>query len=161
MTETFLAELYSRPGFLLKRCHQVAMALFTEECKKFNLTPSQYGTLGAIHAFPGIDQVALGRIVGMDRTTTSLVIKLLSERDAIIRTANPRDKRRVSLRLTEDGARLLIAAAPAVARTHQRVLSSLPAALRGPFVGMLQAFLDGHQAAIDADKALGASNPEQ
>ena len=45
-----LQDMYRRPGFLLKRCHQVSMAIFLHECSEFNLTQSQYGCLRALEA---------------------------------------------------------------------------------------------------------------
>lgn len=161
MVDRPLDDMYRRPGFLLKRCHQVAMALFIEECREFGLTPQQFGTLRALCEYPGIDQVALGRLLGTDRTTVALVTRLLSERGAIRRTPNPRDKRRVSLILTAEGERLLEAATPAAARAQEKVLASLPAAMRAPFVGMLETFLEGHGALIDVDKIVGAALVEK
>ncbi len=38
-----LADLYRRPGFMVKRLHQVATAIFLEECGRYNMTPSQAG----------------------------------------------------------------------------------------------------------------------
>ena len=67
-----LRDVYARPGFLLKRAHQVAAAIFIEECREFGMTPSQYGALCALHDFPGIDQIAMGRLIGLDRKSTRL-----------------------------------------------------------------------------------------
>jgi hypothetical protein len=50
MASHSLQDMYRRPGFLLKRCHQVSMAIFLDECSEFNLTQSQYGCLRALEA---------------------------------------------------------------------------------------------------------------
>ena len=47
--------VYTAPGYLFRRMQQIAVALFMEECKAFDLTPVQYGSLIAIHTHPGID----------------------------------------------------------------------------------------------------------
>jgi len=50
MASDSLQDMYRRPGFLLKRCHQVSMAIFLDECSEFNLTQSQYGCLRALES---------------------------------------------------------------------------------------------------------------
>jgi DNA-binding MarR family transcriptional regulator len=151
--------MYRRPGFLLKRCHQVAMAIFLEECQAYAITQSQYGCLRALREYPGIDQIALGRLVGLDRSTAGLVIKALSERGLIERVINRADKRRMRLKISAEGKRLLRAIAPAAARAQKRVLKGLPHRLHTVFLDMLESFLAGHGALIDVDEVLASSLP--
>src|SRR5712692_205584 len=40
-----LAELHGAPGHLIRRSQQIAVAIFMEETKAFDLTPVQYATL--------------------------------------------------------------------------------------------------------------------
>jgi len=151
-----LQGLYRRPGFLLKRCHQVSAAIFLDECREFGMTPSQYGCLRALQEFPDIDQIALGRLVGLDRTTAGLVVKTLSERGLIERVVNRSDKRRMRLKVSVDGEKLLSAIAPAAARAQERVLRGIPRESRTTFLALLETFLAGHDALIDVDQALAA-----
>jgi DNA-binding MarR family transcriptional regulator len=154
-----LDDLYTRPGFLLKRCHQVAAGIFLEECSKFSVTPSQHGCLRALHEFPGIDQIALGRLVGLDRSTAGLVIKGLSQRKLINRIVNQDDKRRMRLVLSADGEKLLDAIGPTAARAAERVLRVLPREARSALLDMLRAFLAGHDALINVDDILAGTVP--
>jgi len=151
-----LEGMYSRPGFLLKRCHQVAMAVFLEESRAYNITQSQYGCLRALREYPGVDQIALGRLVGLDRSTAAMVIRTLSGRGLIRRVVDDRDKRRMRLQLTAKGEQLLADMAPAAARAQERVMKGLPDASRKSFLAMLEAFLAGHGALIDVDRVLAA-----
>jgi MarR family transcriptional regulator, lower aerobic nicotinate degradation pathway regulator len=151
--------MYRRPGFLLKRCHQVSMAIFLEECREFNVTQSQYGCLRVLQKYSGIDQIAAGRLVGLDRSTAGLVIKALSERGLIERVINSTDRRRMRLKISADGERLLRDMASAATRAHDRVLGGLPRKSRSKFLVMLEQFLAGHDALIDADDVLSASVP--
>jgi len=144
-----LEYVYRRPGFLLKRCDQVTVALFVEHCSGFNVTPSQYGALCALREFPGIDQLAVGRLVGLDRSTAGLVIKLLAARGLVEREVNARDARRMHLRLSAAGRRLLAQMAPAARRAQEAALAVLPHAQRAQFLAMLQRFLVGHGAVIE------------
>jgi MarR family transcriptional regulator, lower aerobic nicotinate degradation pathway regulator len=153
-TPSPLQDMYRRPGFLLKRCHQISMAIFLDECREFNITQSQYGCLRALHKFPGVDQIALGRLVGLDRSTASMVIKTLSDRGLIERVINRRDKRRMRLKVSKGGEKMLTAIAPAAARAQTRVLGALPPESRAAFLDLLEKFLAGHAALIDVHEVL-------
>ncbi len=144
-----LADLYRRPGFMVKRLHQVATAIFLEECGRYNMTPSQYQALCAIHEHPGIDQSALGKLAGQDRSTVSLVVQLLLDRGLIRSVANASDKRRTSLKLSQAGVKTLHEVAPAAKRAQNRFLSALPARKRTGFLTLLHTLLDAHSAKIE------------
>lgn len=58
-----------RPGYLVRRLHQIHSAIFLEECQQFGITPVQYGLISTLLENPGIDQVTLGNEVGIDRTS--------------------------------------------------------------------------------------------
>ena len=156
-TSSPLQDMYRRPGFLLKRCHQVSMAIFLDECREYNITQSQYGCLRALHEYPGIDQLTLGRLVGLDRSTAGLVIKTLSDRGLIERIINRADKRRMQLKVSADGERLLRDIAPAAARAQKRALRGLPRKSRAMFLAMLESFLAGHDALINIDEVLSSA----
>lgn len=159
VTASSLQDMYRRPGFLLKRCHQVSMAIFLAECREFSITQSQYGCLRALILYPGIDQICLGRLVGLDRSTAGLVIKALSDRGLIERVVNDTDKRRMRLKVSADGERLLRDIAPLAARAQERVLKGLPRESRAAFLDMLQSFLAGHDAVINVDQVLASALP--
>jgi len=158
-TASSLQGMYRRPGFLLKRCHQVSMAIFLEECREFNMTQSQYGCLRALREHPGVDQIALGRLVGLDRSTAGLVVKTLSERGLIERVVNRDDKRRMRLKVSTDGERMLREIAPAAASAQERVLKGLPRGSRATFLNLLESFLAGHDALLDANEILASAAP--
>lgn len=154
-----LAKLYRRPGFMVKRLHQVATAIFLEECRRYNMTPSQYQALCAIREHPGIGQSALGKLTGQDRSTVSLVVQLLFDRGLIRRVVNSSDKRSASLRISESGMQMLREVAPAARRAQDRFLSALPKGKRAGFLALLHRLLDAHGAKIDpASIVTGATN---
>ncbi len=142
-------ELYGRAGFMVKRLHQVATALFDEECRQFNMTPSQYQALSALYEYPAIDQIALGRLTGQDRSTVGLVVRLLLDRGLIRRVVNASDKRRASLKLSPAGVRALRDTAPAARQAQKRFLAALPEADRPGFLSLLKKLVEGHGANID------------
>ena len=134
---------------MVKRLHQVATAMFLEECGSYNMTPSQYQAMCALQEHPGIGQGALGKLTGQDRSTVSLVVQLLLDRGLIRRVVNSSDKRAASLRLSESGVQMLREAAPAARLAQDRFLSALPEGKRAEFLALLHRLLEAHGARID------------
>jgi DNA-binding MarR family transcriptional regulator len=134
---------------MLKRIHQVAMALFLEECKQFGITPSQYQALAGVLAYPGITQTALGRLIGQDRSTIALVVKSLLDRKLIRMTASSRDRRSLNLKLEASGRQMLRQVAPAARRAQDRLLAPLPKEHHAAFLALLTTLLDGHGVLLD------------
>jgi len=144
MDET-LRELYRRPGFLLRHGHQIAVAVFTEECAAYDITPGQYGALAIIRAHPGIDQRGLARKIGLDASTTGGIVNRLAERGLIDRRVGSSDRRARILALSEAGSELLGAVGPAVKAAQRRLLAPLSAAEREQFVGLLGRLIEAHR----------------
>ena len=76
--------LLDRPGFLIRRLHQIHTALFKDECAHLDVTPVQYSVMSALAQQGESDQVALAQTVGMDRTNIA---------DVLARLARPRADR--------------------------------------------------------------------
>ncbi|MEE9587121.1 MAG: MarR family transcriptional regulator, partial [Hyphomicrobiaceae bacterium] len=71
------SDLWSRPGFLIRRLHQIHIGLFAEECQQFDITPVQYGLLTVLYSGNALDQVTLATEVGIDRTSGADVMRRL------------------------------------------------------------------------------------
>src|ERR1700690_1748530 len=69
--------LWARPGYLLRRLHQIHYALFFEECDEFDITPVQYGLLTTLSLNPDLDQNSIGRELGTDHTNVADVLDRL------------------------------------------------------------------------------------
>lgn len=132
-----LSDLYARPGFLLRRAHQIAVGIFVQECAVYGLTPPQHTTLIVIARCPGLDQAALARAIGFDRATVGQVLEGLESRGLLRRESALLDKRRKTLALTSRGRALMKRAAPAITRTSERLLAPLRASQRRHFVDLL------------------------
>src|SRR5262245_44514998 len=61
--------IYGKPGHLIRRLQQIAVAIFMEEAKAFDITPVQYAALLAIDLHPGIDQTTLVNTIAFDNST--------------------------------------------------------------------------------------------
>src|SRR6266540_3919666 len=98
--------LWGRPGYLLRRLHQIHYALFFEECAGFDITPVQYGLLTTLSLNPDLDQNSLARELGIDRTNVADVLNRLARRGLLQRRRSADDGRMVLARLTRPGERL-------------------------------------------------------
>src|SRR5580765_1120721 len=99
--------VYIAPGYLCRRMQQIAVSIFMEECKAFDLTPVQYAAMVAIHTHPGIDATRLSAVIAFDRSTLGSVIERLQIKSLIERRPAPDDKRVKLLYLTKSGVALL------------------------------------------------------
>jgi MarR family transcriptional regulator, lower aerobic nicotinate degradation pathway regulator len=97
--------LEEQVGFLLRKAHQRASAIFAERIGRHQLTPTQFAALARLHAADGVSQNRLGRLTAMDPATMQGVVSRLVDRGFIRRDSDPADRRRAVLRLTEDGRR--------------------------------------------------------
>lgn len=132
-----LTELYSRPGFLLRRAHQINSSLFDEELASWEITHTQYGLLMAIASYREIDVASAGRLTAIDRTTSHLAVKNLERRGWITRRADPNDGRKHLVAVTPAGTDLLRRTKPALARVSKRLLASLSATESGMMLAHL------------------------
>jgi len=134
--------VYAAPGYLFRRMQQIAVSIFMEECKAFDLTPVQYAALVAIHTHPGIDATLLSAVIAFDRSTLGSVIERLLAKDFIERKPAPEDKRIKLLYLTKSGAAILREIIPAVERAQARMLEPLKSADRKTLMGLLAQLVD-------------------
>jgi len=157
--------VYAAPGYLFRRMQQIAVSIFMEECKAFDLTPVQYAALIAIHTHPGIDATRLSAVIAFDRSTLGSVIERLQAKDFVERKPAPEDKRIKLLYLTKSGAAILREIIPAVERAQARMLEPLKPADRKALMGLLVQLVDLNNEASrvplraeDALEHLGKSN---
>ncbi|MDD1531350.1 MarR family transcriptional regulator [Bradyrhizobium sp. WBOS7] len=134
--------VYAAPGYLFRRMQQIAVSIFMEECKAFDLTPVQYAALIAIHTHPGIDATRLSAVIAFDRSTLGSVIERLQAKDYVERKPAPEDKRIKLLYLTKSGAAILREIIPAVERAQLRMLEPLKPADRKTLMGLLSQLVD-------------------
>ena len=138
-----LEHLYQRPGFLLRRAHQLSVGIFEAECRGIDLTPAQYGVLNVLANAQGIDQSTLSRALGFDRVTTLRVVRGLQKRGLVVREPSTSHGRRFELALTTQGRRVLKLAKVPVERAFQRLLEPLSADERRLLTTVLQKLCAG------------------
>lgn len=137
-----IERLYKRPGFLLRRAHQISVSLFMEECAESGITTTQYGVLVLLRCCEGLDQIGLSKKVGLDRSTTGLVIKKLEQDGFVVRVQDPEDRRRRIIVLTAKGERQLEKLRPSAARAQERALSVFSEEEAALFLRLLEKFVN-------------------
>ena len=136
--------LSERPGFLIRRLHQIHVALFQEACGQFEITPLQYSLLSALAARKTADQTTLATDIALDRTTTTGALKRLEARKLVERPINIADRRARLCRLTKAGSALLARIENAARAAHDATLDELTDKERAQFTAMMQRIVAGH-----------------
>ena len=138
-----MQKLSLRPGFLIRRLHQIHMAIFAEECATFDVTPVQYSVMTVLLAQSDLDQASVAAQVGIDRANTTDVIARLERKGWLSRKADAADARLKRCALTPAGRKLALRMAEAVERAHARTIAALPEKQHADFLAALQRLVDG------------------
>jgi DNA-binding MarR family transcriptional regulator len=133
-----LSRLYARPGFLLRRAHQISAAVFEDECREVGLTPAQFGVLTVLKTHPGLGQSSLARALGFDKVTVLRVLRGLETRGMVERGPAPDNKRNMCVSLTRAGEAVLSQAQRPAERAYKRLLAPLDKAQQQQLIELLQ-----------------------
>lgn len=125
-------------GHLLRRAHQRSTAIFQKVIGDDQITPTQYAALLRLEEQNELSQNHLGRLTAMDPATTQGVIRRLLERHLIAARADPHDRRRTLLSLTDSGRQLLARTAPNSPAVADAILAPLAPEERGAFIDLLR-----------------------
>ena len=136
--------LQERPGFLIRRLHQIHVALFMEECAGESITPVQYSILTALDHMGSAEQIVLSGAVGLDTTNVADVLARLERQKVIKRRMSPRDKRMKIVSLTDSGRALLQRIDAGAARAHERTLAALSPTARARFMRDLEHLVEAN-----------------
>ena len=138
------APLWARPGFLVRRLHQITVAIFLDEMAGLDLTPVQFGALTIINTHPGIEQSVLGEELGIDRVNAGDVVQRLMKNNLVKREVSARDRRYKEVSLTADGERLLQEGTRRMKAVQARLMSPLDPADQERFLGLLMQLISGN-----------------
>ena len=151
--------LLGRPGFLIRRLHQLHCSLFLEETRKFDVTPVQFSLLTALATRGELEQNRLALEIGLERSSVAEVVPRLQRRGLLQRRRSAADRRAKLVRLTRKGTALLRKMAPAVQRAHDRTIEHLQGPERDRFLLQLVKLVEANgdvgsvpfRAGFDAD----------
>lgn len=131
-------DLWSRPGFLIRRLHQLHVAVFLEECGEFDVTPVQYAVLSVLYRGSALDQVSVAAEVGIDRNNAADVLRRLERRGFVERVPSAKDRRAVLNAITDAGCRFVEDAHGAMESAQDRFTSGLSKRERERLMDLLQ-----------------------
>ena len=107
-------------GFHLRLAYVALYRSFAATLGELQLTQKQVAVLRLISANPGVAQVDIGGVRGMERASTMAVVDRLQQRGFIVRKRCLSDRRRQELYLTDPGAKILREAKRAVVEHEGR-----------------------------------------
>src|SRR5204863_320026 len=137
--------MWRRPGFLVRRLHQIGDALFFEERHSESITSVQVGVLTALSMNPWLDQKAIGRELSLDRTTTAEVLKRLSDKGLVETRVNPDDRRSRLTVITKEGLKLINDLQESIHRSQELLIEPLSPDDRAVFMKLLAQLVDAHE----------------
>ena len=132
------------PGHLIRRAHQIAVAVFSDVAGAHAVTPVQFAILNALLDQPAIDQITLAQRVAFDAATIGSVIGRLERKGWVHRRPAEADRRRKLLWLTAEGERAAAAMGPVVALAQQRILEPLTDAEQQQLTALLDKLITNH-----------------
>jgi MarR family transcriptional regulator, lower aerobic nicotinate degradation pathway regulator len=132
------APLMERFGFLIRRLHQIHVALFMQEAKSLDITTIQFTALSVLHQRGEIDQSELAVHVGIDRANVSDVMRRLLNKGYVDVRINPAHGRKRLVQLTAEGASFLKLADQCALRAQERTVSSLTQKDQNVFAALLR-----------------------
>ena len=91
-------------GYILRRVTQRHLAIFAAAIPE--VTTTQFAVLARLAEIGPVSQNHLGRATAMDAATIKGVVDRLAKLGLVATTADPADRRRLTVSLTDTGARL-------------------------------------------------------
>ncbi|WP_119168224.1 MarR family winged helix-turn-helix transcriptional regulator [Algihabitans albus] len=142
--------LQGRPGFLIRRLHQIHTAIFAEECGEEKITPIMYSVLSALAQSGPVDQTTLASAVAIDKTNMADILERLRKRGLIRRRVAPKDRRVRLATLTEEAKSMLDRIDDKAERAHLRTVENLSPREQALFIHYMMRVVTAKGAAGDA-----------
>jgi DNA-binding MarR family transcriptional regulator len=129
-----VGRLERSPIHLLHRAGQCAADIFQGEMVEGDLTPRQYAVLVSVSQNEGLSQTQLVEQTGVDRSTLADIVRRMLKKGLLQRRRTKDDARAYSVKLTDEGWRVLKATDPLARRVDEKILAALPGQQRERFV---------------------------
>ncbi len=94
-------------GFNLRLAQDASFQTFAKSTGKPHLKPGRFAALMLIYQNPGLSQMDLSRAIARDKSTVTPLVQALQRDGLVTRTISQRDRRSVTLMLTEAGEHML------------------------------------------------------
>lgn len=136
--------IWDRPGYLVRRLHQIHVAMFLDKVADGSMTPIQYGLLSILATRPNIDQFTIGEELGLDRANVAGILKRLEVRKLISRIVDDENRRRKLCVATSKGVALVKQHEKAMKDCQIELLSPLSVQDRKQFMTLLSRLVEGN-----------------
>ena len=140
--------LEQAPGYLIRRAHQISVAIFAEQAILFDATPMQFAVLSVLRDAPGVDQITLAQRAAFDAATLGSVVGRLLAKGWVHRQPAERDRRRKLLWPTPQGEQAQGSIAARMPDVNARVLGGLDAAECQQLTALLAKLVAHHARAL-------------
>ncbi|MGW0883976.1 MarR family winged helix-turn-helix transcriptional regulator [Streptomyces sp. NPDC002671] len=137
MAEAPLSAIRSLPSWLLGRAAARGRGLVADALAAEGMKMWHHVVLSAVRDLGPVAQADLGRSVGLDPKDVVGVLNDLQSNGLVVRSPDPRDRRKNAVTLTDEGARLLTRCEQAARAANDELLAPLSAAEREQFMGLL------------------------
>jgi len=148
------ADLWSHPGFLVRRMHQIHLGLFLEECRDCEITPIQFAILTVLYSGDAVDQITLSSSVGIDRTSGADVIRRLHRRNLLERVPSRQDRRAKLVHITDEGRTFVRRVQPRMEQAQERFIGPLTPAEQAQFIKLAEKIIRANNEASRAPTPL-------
>ncbi|MBZ1351949.1 MarR family winged helix-turn-helix transcriptional regulator [Alcaligenaceae bacterium LF4-65] len=129
--------IWDRPGYLIRRLHQIHVAMFIEQVADGQVTPIQFGLLSVLMMRPGVDQATIGEEMGLDPANVAEILKRLEDRGLVSRVVDPLNRRRKLCLTTPAGKKFVQRYQRDMQLSQQQLLEPLVPAERRMFLDLL------------------------
>ncbi len=136
--------IWDRPGYLVRRLHQIHVAMFLENVANGEMTPIQYGLLSILATRPNIDQFTIGEELGLDRANVAGILQRLESRKLISRVVDAENRRRKICLATPKGLALVKRYDQQMQDCQKRLLSPLSPTEREVFMTLLSRLVEAN-----------------
>lgn len=136
--------IWDRPGYLIRRLHQIHVAMFIEQVADGQVTPIQFGLLSVLMMRPGIDQATIGEEMGLDPANVAEILKRLEDRGLVSRVIDPLNRRRKLCLTTPAGKKFVQRYQRDMQLSQQQLLEPLAPAERRIFLDLLARLVEAN-----------------
>lgn len=112
-------------GHLLRRAYQRASSHLAGRIRSLDLTPVQHATLIRLWELGPLSQNQLGRVVAMPPANIHSLVRRLESRGLVRRDPSTKDKRLLTVSLTEEGRKLVETLIPLDSASTEAALKGL------------------------------------
>jgi DNA-binding MarR family transcriptional regulator len=134
-------------GYLVRYAHRAFVKALAQELEPHGISPGEWSALRVLWMREGLTQVELAERMRVEKASLTGVLNSLEEKRLIVRARNPRDRRKINLRLTPAGRNLEKRLLACAHRINEKATAGLPPAQVAEVRALLHAFIANLEAA--------------